>query len=188
MSKPTPQRRVYPWERPASNRPAPVAEPIRPPAIIAQVPRVAVSSREAAASLNISVATLETLRRSGEGPPSLILPGGRRRLYPLAGLVRWATDRAAAEAAAETADDYEEGPRDKEGIVVTLPEIISIEPRVGELLADAAATGERCDWRTYERFKARMRRLVGVNAEVSALVSVDAYEVVFRALCNALEI
>ena len=99
MTKPTPQRRTYPWERPATSKPAAVSEPIKAPAIVAQIPRVCLSGREAARALGVSFSTLETWRRSGSGPPSFTAPDGRRRLYPLAGLVRWAADRAAEEAA-----------------------------------------------------------------------------------------
>lgn len=88
------QRRKYPWEPSGANTPAVAAEPIRHPAIVAQVPRVALSGREASRALGVSFSTLETWRRSGSGPPSFTAPDGRRRLYPVAALVRWAADRA----------------------------------------------------------------------------------------------
>lgn len=90
------QQSRYPWKiKPGTATSSSVA--VRPPEIVAQVPRVCLSPREAAASLGVSTGTLETLRRAGRGPPSLVLPGGRRRLYPVDLLIRWAADRAAAD-------------------------------------------------------------------------------------------
>lgn len=48
-AKPTqqrPGRRIYPWQRAAANTPTAVSEPIRPPAIVAQVPRVTLGLAE----------------------------------------------------------------------------------------------------------------------------------------------
>lgn len=90
------QRRLYPWQIDRSNKPVPVGDPPKPPAIVAQVLRVTLSPREAAAAMGISLGTLQTLERAGQAPPSLVLPGGRRRLYPVDLLVRWAADRATA--------------------------------------------------------------------------------------------
>jgi hypothetical protein len=102
-------RHGYPWQQSRTSGTA-TAPAVRAPEIVSPVPRVTLSPREAAAALGISTGTLETLRRAGQGPPSLVLPGGRRRLYPVAGLVEWAAARAASEQA--TAGEDGDGERD----------------------------------------------------------------------------
>ena len=85
----------FPWK---TNRQAPAdpAAAVRRPELVAQVPRVALDSREAAAALSVSLTTLESLRRGGSGPPSFVLPGGKRRVYPVRELIEWVSSLAAA--------------------------------------------------------------------------------------------
>ena len=57
------------------------------------IPRLALTRAETAESLGISVATLDTLCRNGEGPPSTRL-GDRGVRFPVASLERWLEQRA----------------------------------------------------------------------------------------------
>ncbi len=104
MTAPVPR---FPWKEARQAPAAPVT--VREPAIVAQVPRVALSGRGAAAALSISLSTMAALERNGDGPPSFVLPGGRRRLYPLDLLIRWAADQAAAAGDQDQATDDGEG-------------------------------------------------------------------------------
>jgi len=99
----------YPWKAKPGPAGTATATAVAKPQIVAQVPRVCLSPREAAAALGISTGTLETLRRAGQGPPSFVLPGGRRRLYPVDLLIRYAAERAAADGDGE--DDHGEDER-----------------------------------------------------------------------------
>jgi len=108
-SKPTPQRRRYPWEQPATSKPAAVPEPPRPALSPAPVPRLALSIKELSAALGVSMATIQSWQRAGIAPPSFVLPATKRRLFPVASVERWLLDRAAE------ADVDHQGRTDGEG-------------------------------------------------------------------------
>ena len=81
--------------RASSGKPAPVPEPPRPALSPAPVPRLALSIREVASALGVSVATVQSWQRAGIAPPSFVLPATKRRLFPLLAVERWLLDRAA---------------------------------------------------------------------------------------------
>ncbi len=90
------QQSRYPWKNKGTPGTATVPA-VAKPTLVAQVQPICLSGHAAAAALSISKGTLETLERRGEGPPSFVLPGGRRRLYPVDLLIRWAAERAVAD-------------------------------------------------------------------------------------------
>lgn len=98
--------RRYPWQ---ASPPAASPTEIKPPAIVAPIPRITLSPREAAAALGVGLATLTTWQRAGNGPPSFTAPDGRRRLYPVAELAGWAADQARAAAETTLADEPRNG-------------------------------------------------------------------------------
>jgi len=71
---------------------------------------------------------------------------------------------------------------------LTICEIISIDPRIGEILAEAGHSKGRNRWRVYERYKARLSGLAGFESKNKNLCTSSIYETVIRALCGALKL
>lgn len=70
---------------------------------------------------------------------------------------------------------------------LSLGQLVALEPRLGVLLADAAAVpvlGR--DWRVYENFKRRLTGLVGWHVDHPVLGTTDAYDVAIGALVEEL--
>jgi hypothetical protein len=85
---------TFPWLRPdVSEAPGPNVDPDVVASVVAPVPRVCLSRSEAARALGIGLTTLKALEREGIAPPAFEAPGGRK-LYPVALLIKWASDKA----------------------------------------------------------------------------------------------
>lgn len=70
----------------------------------------------------------------------------------------------------------------------TFAEIIGIEPRIGDLLREAASlrSSRRVTWRDYETYRRRAERLVGRHAPRPDLGSAEAHDLVMHRLVAAL--
>jgi excisionase family DNA binding protein len=64
----------------------------------APVPRLALTTQELAAAIGVSPGTITTMVRAGTAPPSMIIPNGRLRRFPVDGAREWLAERARAEA------------------------------------------------------------------------------------------
>lgn len=67
----------------------------------------------------------------------------------------------------------------------TIDWIITVEPRVGTVM-DKAQHARRRTWRTSERLKGKLDKLVGYNADRPELRTSEAYEIALRAMSAAL--
>jgi hypothetical protein len=85
-------KRPLPWSIPRANQPA---APLPVPELRTEpVPRLAISAAEVAAALGVGLSTLSAWQREGIAPPSIVIKGGRRRLYPVDSVRAWLRDLA----------------------------------------------------------------------------------------------
>lgn len=77
--------------------------------------------------------------------------------------------------------------RPKEDEILTLNQIISLEPQIGRILQKARRV-KNAYWPDYSRYKLRLLPLVGYEAKEKKLQNESAYSTVIMALCDALRI
>jgi excisionase family DNA binding protein len=86
----------YPWLASPQTHQAP--PPAAGAVTAAPVPRLALTTQELAAAIGVSPGTITTMVRAGTAPPSMIIPNGRLRRFPVDGAREWLAERARAEA------------------------------------------------------------------------------------------